>query len=445
MKYINRKNSVQIKFNKSYKINKIIFEDLLKYLQTKDNIKICNKEIIPKLLNLVQKYSVRYTPQDNDEKDNLLLFLNEELVLQSDKINKFLKSNLNKNYKKISKYLQIFTKYDLKGNENYMSMIDETGFFTGSQINKMIIDICLLYPNIILEKVSFDMYIPKHWNLSQIHENDIKKIINNEHILLNEFYNNEPLIKLLLLVKEKTIDLMEIVKNIPFYSKIIGNNKDTIFNNEIFVKIHKYFFFCALILHIDLFEEMRIKYSLDNIGEEKTMKKKSVEATLMAGFQDPLEKTIAKLIKTYLLIFIKRRKVMNLTNSKIESNILKAKEQEKNRIRLNLKNLTNEQRKIENIMKNNKLGKWGFGRSRAVFEYDANQYDKERDEIENKILKEKEAGVITDTTKANMELYQIQQEELEYLEEQDVNDRISREINYLDTREDGEMDGEEEW
>ena len=136
---------------------------------------------------------------------------------------------------------------------------------------------------------------------------------------------------------------------------------------------------------------------------------------------------------------------MNLTNSKIESNILKAKEQEKNRIRLNLKNLTNEQRKIENIMKNNKLGKWGFGRSRAVFEYDANQYDKERDEIENKILKEKEAGVITDTTKANMELYQIQQEELEYLEEQDVNDRISREINYLDTREDGEMDGEEEW
>ena len=445
MKYINRKNSVQIKFNKSYKINKIIFEDLLKYLQTKDNIKICNKEIIPKLLNLVQKYSVRYTPQDNDEKDNLLLFLNEELVLQSDKINKFLKSNLNKNYKKISKYLQIFTKYDLKGNENYMSMIDETGFFTGSQINKMIIDICLLYPNIILEKVSFDMYIPKHWNLSQIHENDIKKIINNEHILLNEFYNNEPLIKLLLLVKEKTIDLMEIVKNIPFYSKIIGNNKDTIFNNEIFVKIHQYFFFCALILHIDLFEEMRIKSSLENIGEEKTMKKKSVEATIMGGFQDPLEKTIAKLIKTYLLIFIKRRKVMNLTNSKIESNILKAKEQEKNRIRLNLKNLTNEQRKIENIMKNNKLGKWGFGRSRAVFEYDANQYDKERDEIENKILKEKEAGVITDTTKANMELYQIQQEELEYLEEQDVNDRISREINYLDTREDGEMDGEEEW
>jgi hypothetical protein len=445
MKYMNRKNSVEIKFDKTYKINKIVFEELLKYIQTKDNIKICNKEIIPKILNLIQKYSVRYTPQDNDERDNLLLFLNEEITLQSNKINKFLKKNLNKHYNRISKFLQTFTKYDLKGNENYMSKEDETSFFTGSQINKMIIDSCLLYPNIILEKVSFDMYIPEHWNLSQIHENDIKKIINNEHILLNEFYNNKSLIKLLLLVKEKTVDLIEIVKNIPFYSKIIGNNKDIIINNEIFVKIHQYFFFCALILHIDLFEEMRIKSSLEEIGEEKTMKTKSVEATIMGGFQDNLEKTIANLLKNYILIFIKRKKIMNLTNDKIETNILKAKEQEKDNIRHNLKNLTVESRQIENIMKNHKLGRWSFGQSKAVFEYDADQYDKERNEIENRYLIEKKAGIITDTTKANMELFQMGQDEMDYLEKEDINIRINNEVHYINLREDGEADEEDRW
>jgi len=326
-----------------------------------------------------------------------------------------------------------------------MSMTDETSFFTGSQINKMITEICLLYPNIILEKVSYDMYIPEHWNLSQKHENDVKKIINDEHILLNEFYNNESLIKLLLLIKEKTVDLIEIVKNIPFYSKIIGDNKDTIFNNEIFIKIHQYFFFCALILHIDLFEEMRIKSSLEEIGEEKTMKKTTVEATIMGGFQDNLEKTIANLLKNYILIFIKRKKIMNLTNEKIETNILKAKEQEKDNIRYNLKNLTVESRQIENIKKKHKLGRWSFGQSKAVFEYDADQYDKERNEIENRILIEKKAGIITDTTKANMELFQMGQEEMDYLEKQDVTDRISREVNNLDFREDGQADEEDSW
>ena len=124
---------------------------------------------------------------------------------------------------------------------------------------------------------------------------------------------------------------------------------------------------------------------------------------------------------------------------------MKAKEQEKDSIRQNLKNLTNEQRKIENIMKNHKLGKWSFGESRAVFEYDADQYDKEREEIEARYLIQRRSGTITDTTKSNMELYQMEGENLDYLEKQFVDDRISAEINYIDVREDGDADGEEEW
>ena len=445
MKYVNRRNMVTINFENTYKINKVVFEELLKYIQTKEDVKICNKEIIPKMLDLVQKYSVRYAPQDNNEKENLLLFLNEELILQTNKIENFLKKNINRHFKKVTKFLKNITDYDLKGNENYMSINDETSHFIGSQINKMVIDMCLHYPNIILEKVSYNMYVPEHWNLSQRHENRVKEIVEKEHILLNEFYNNGPLIKLLLSVKEKTTDLIQIVKNIPFYSKIIDDNKETILNNEVYIKIHQYFFNCAIILYVDLFEELKDKSALNIAEESKSMKKSSVEAILMKGFEDDLEKTIANLIKSYLLIFIKRKKIMNLTNRKIDSNILKAKEQEKDGIRLNLKNLTTEQRNIENEMKKHKLGRWGFGKSRAVFEYDAEQYDKERDEIESKILIEKRSGVISDATKAQMELYQMHQEELEYLEEQGVDERISRENNIINMREDGENDGEEEW
>ena len=57
-------------------------------------------------------------------------------------------------------------------------MTDETSHFIGSQINKMIMDICIHYPSIILEKVSYDMYVPEHWNLSQTKQK-LKKLFMN--------------------------------------------------------------------------------------------------------------------------------------------------------------------------------------------------------------------------------------------------------------------------
>ena len=145
------------------------------------------------------------------------------------------------------------------------------------------------------------------------------------------------LIKLLNLVKENTIDLISIVENIPFYSQIVGSEKDTIFDSRIYVKLHQYFFMCALNLHISLFNDMKDNSVLGSIGEQKKMADKSIEDTIIKGFQDNLEKTLANLLKTYMIIFVKRKKLINLTNAKIESNILKAKEQEKDSIRQNLK------------------------------------------------------------------------------------------------------------
>ena len=96
-------------------------------------------------------------------------------------------------------------------------------------------------------------------------------------------------------------------------------------------------------------------------------------------------------------------------------------------------------------MKNHKLGRWSFGESKAVFEYDADQYDKERGYIENVALMEKRAGIKDDVTNANMEILQMDGDMLDYLEEDIINQREMLEVNMLDNREDGEADGEEMW
>ena len=40
-----------------------------------------------------------------------------------------------------------------------------------------------------------------------------------------------------------------------------------------------------------------------------------------------------------------------------------------------LGDLTVEEREIEDLMKSYSLGDWGLGKTRAVYEYDENQYD----------------------------------------------------------------------
>ena len=117
--------------------------------------------MIPKLLDITQKYSVRYVPRkDVEDKEDFLLFLDEEVIKLRNNVDKFLRKNLSKHYRKISKYLKTFADYDMKGDENYMTKFDETNYLIGSEIRKMILEMSLIYPNIILEKVSYDMYVP---------------------------------------------------------------------------------------------------------------------------------------------------------------------------------------------------------------------------------------------------------------------------------------------
>ena len=95
------------------------------------------------------------------------------------------------------------------------------------------------------------------------------------------------------LVKENTIDLISIVEKIPFYSQIVGSEKDTIFDSRVYVKLHQYFFMCTLNLYISLFNEMKDNSVLGSIAEQKEMADKSIEDTIIKGFQDNLEKTLA--------------------------------------------------------------------------------------------------------------------------------------------------------
>ena len=84
------------------------------------------------------------------------------------------------------------------------------------------------------------------------------------------------------------------------------------------------------------------------------------------------------------------------------------------------------------------MGDWGVGQTRAIFEYDDKQYDKERREIEQDALTELKSGIRDEVTEFNRDIYKM-----EYLEKMAEDHRINAEINDLSViAEDGEETGD---
>ena len=87
----------------------------------------------------------------------------------------------------------------------------------------------------------------------------------------------------------------------------------------------------------------------------------SLEAELLAGREEERDEKLSNLLVTYLEMMATYKGILNYSNKDVIEKVLKAKEKEKNKMTTRLGDLTVEEREIENIMKNQRLGDWGLG------------------------------------------------------------------------------------
>jgi len=158
------------------------------------------------------------------------------------------------------------------------------------------------------------------------------------------------------------------------------------------------------------------------------------------GNQEVLEKETSSLLAMYVGKLAEYKELLNVTPSTINKNVLKTKTHEKEKMVKKLGDLTVDEREIEDLMKNCSLGEWGVGRTKAIFQYDNKQYDKERDQLEKDALMEMRSGGISDVSEFTGEIYNMSHI-LEQRLEDEVADRINSEVNDLsEVVEDGEED-----
>jgi hypothetical protein len=119
---------------------------------------------------------------------------------------------------------------------------------------------------------------------------------------------------------------------------------------------------------------------------------------------------IGKLIITIFRILGKHKEVVNVSYQDIEDRVFKLKEREKNMVTDRLKNMTDEQRQVDTVMKINKLGVWGKGMEKGLTTYTKEGYESELDYKEAMIMKEK-TFIVDQDGEENFDLEQVEEED----------------------------------
>ena len=411
---------------------KMKFEKLLTYLIDKDTIgdtieKNNCSHIYKKIQELFDRHESHYNEKTDEDVEELKFQLKKHNTEMLSKITGLFKKI--KNSRKAIRFLKNLDDFSERGDNFYINSRDETGYFKYKFLLNLIHDVVKIYPSIILKKVSYDkksITVLKSWKLSVRHNMDITANIAEKYIELAKFYGNESIDKILKKITFKTVDIIELLKTVPFLPEFKDNK--TICNGEMLYLIAKYFFLCIFDTHYDI---------INDIYEEES------EDRLIRGKREALELEVSSLLTAYTNSFVKLKKLVNKSNSEINEEVLKIKDKEKTQITTTYEDLTQEQRKVVKVMQNHKLGDWSLGESKAIYMYDKDQYDKEREQMEKIAILEKKYGVRDEVTEMMRDIYDMD----DILENEQIQQRINQEefnISHLPEDDDyGDMDGDE--
>ena len=171
------------------------------------------------------------------------------------------------------------------------------------------------------------------------------------------------------------------------------------------------------------------------------------EVAIISGNQRAVKETTAALLVQYLFMIIEEKKHLNYNEQSVSERILRSKENEKEEITTFLRDLTDEQREIENLFKNNKLERWSKGLQKGLTQYVQDTYDEERTALEKKMQLEadlsNDASYKNLVTEMNKDIYMNEKEN-----EMDMEQQVAQEESYLnnaidaDDGDDRDMEGE---
>ena len=433
------------------------YQGLLRKISDENN-SIVSPQFIEKMEAALDTFDM-VTEDDSAELRALKNYLGKSNEMMTSSISSFLRSHSNSSsIKPIVDMLKNMEKWSPVRESMGMSGEDNTAFRMIEFTRNMMRNLIEIVPTIVLNKVDYEsVKVPKHWGLSEKHEVDIKKMIAKYYSPLKKFYDDQVARDVLSQASQDASIYVKFCDLTPALATPDSADKPPLFNSELVFMLFKFYTLNAIYQFILLTDSPQfarevqpaLAVSLSQTAEgaqsdllESLADDTISEVQIVRGESLQLKEHVASYLLAVLSIEVETKDALDLNYDQIMERVLRAKEKEKDLITSFLRDLTDEERELENLFKNNKLERWSKGLQKGVTQYVKETYDEERTEMENQIRREREIGENNFVSNMNLNIYSMELQESENA----VSD-IEREVNDMsglpDDDDYGERDGDE--
>jgi hypothetical protein len=240
---------------------------------------------------------------------------------------------------------------------------------------------------------------PKYWGLALDHSNDIKEMVSDFYKPIEKFYGNSIIKNVLNEIMTKSRGTYLLSQNTPILSKIKISDKEVynVFDKRITTLLYEYYFLSVLIDYMYLTKDSTMvsrmlvnpeisetdTFSADFLVDQE-LRFAELEKELIQGDVMKLNKNVANLLVSYLKIMMRSKKTINVSYEDIQDNVFKLKEAEKYDFTDKLRDMTDDARAVDTILKHHKLGAlYSLGMSKGIKEYDPEHFEHDKKIAEN--------------------------------------------------------------
>ena len=317
--------------------------------------------------------------------------------------------NLSKTqYENIQEYVLNIHKWKIDRSMKESGLYYDDSLYTITNFLKnSIYTMTRVFPNAIMNDVNF-YSVHKHWGLAENHLADISTAIKKYSNELNKFKNDLVLSKFLQNTNTWAVDLNLFIQHIPIHTPILKEDSIffSLFDKRTIYMLFSYCWYSTLyefiistddpeLLKLDIRESKRerrekidefkdpanlTEASMEDAGDDLSEYNSEItDIQIVSGNKMELKSKVCSMLLSFINMEKVAKNAIDQPYSSISKKVSRTKQQEKKSITDFLENMEKDERKIEDMLKKFKMGRWNIGMQKGVFQYDKATYERDRD------------------------------------------------------------------
>jgi len=423
----------------------VAMTELLEFLENK-NSDVVDAKLREHLLNVIHGHNPKqFLMEDSEPISQLKNYLYRSNQRMYDTIYDFLDKYGNlkdRVLERVDDFLREITTWAVDRNQRDTGLHYEEGLYSIVQFVKNSAHyMTKVYPEMIRNKQTGQIgKVPKHWDLSENHKRDVARFVEKYYDRLSRFNNDKVVNQLLGSAQVRLVDLVMLLDHIPVNTPIYkgGDPFYLLFDKETVYMLVKYLWYSIIyeytrmtedsdLLHADVEEVKRdrrtkiaaatdvtenittVHAAANDEEAEYSQEVDELEVDIQIGNTRDLKKRTAELLIVFLSIELENKKYIDLPYREISAKMTRSKQYEKSLITNFFRDMDAEERRVKNLEKQYKMGRWNVGMQKGLVNYDKATYERERSEIIDRL--NNTTDLDDDVALLERDIYELEQED----------------------------------